>query len=307
MRNVSIALVTVFCSAVGLACGGDDSTAASNSDGGGGGDGAMQGDGGGGGDGAGGTTKTGLITLAQQKVAVVMPPMYSATGSAGFSVSAGSGGGGTSCTLATQGSCKTAKCTLGGAMDAGVVDAGSPAPVNAGDITISGGKLTPAMVLKLGPTGYAPVTIMTQAFAPGDMMSAASAGGPDVPMFGAQTVAAPGDLTLTAPACAMFMCPGVDRSVDLPLAWTGITAGSVEVLMETSTKSEADLITCSFDGASGMASIPTAALAVLSIDPTATGFFSASPAASTKFLSGDWQLTFAVRGQGGGGTFKVTK
>jgi hypothetical protein len=152
-----------------------------------------------------------------------------------------------------------------------VTDAGVPAPRNGlddGAISVTGVGASKA-TLTYGPIAHTTISSYSQAsgdapfFKGGDAVSVSSVGGADLPAFGAETVTAPSDIVLTAPACAAVGCDGLDRTKDLQVTWTGGGAGTLEVIIETVATDAVAEVTCNFDAKTGAGTVPSSMLVKL--------------------------------------------
>lgn len=187
--------------------------------------------------------------------------------------------------------------------------------LNAGTLTVTGtGVSSPAtLTYGAGPipgtSGYSPVTAPTKFYNSGDKLSVSGAGGADLPAFAAQTLVAPNEIVLSAPACASPLdggaCTDVDRSAGATLAWTGGGAGQVAVTYITDTDSGTKTLSCLFDALPGAGVVPSAALMML--DPaSAPGYHGQefiNPVSSKAFMVGTLAAVFTVQGTAVTGTF----
>jgi hypothetical protein len=187
--------------------------------------------------------------------------------------------------------------------------------LNAGTITVTGtGPSSPA-TLTFGPfggdagiNGYKGVDAPSKFYNDGDTLSASGAGGPDLPAFAAQTLVAPTDIVLTAPACANVVCANFARSTDATLTWTGGGAGNVGVTYITDTDNGSKTLSCSFAAAAGTGTVPSAALMMLDVGtaPGFTGVEVISPNNSKTFMVGTLPTLFEAQGSGIEGSFTTT-
>ncbi len=193
------------------------------------------------------------------------------------------------------GSCWVYDCTAHA--DAGVpVDAGPPKPPpSAGALTITSTVLTSPLTLTYSEnSGYSSPN-GGATYASGDMFTVAAAGA-DIPAFTLSGVA-PEPVALVAPACASKACGDLDRTKDLPLAWSGGGGGGLSLNIQsadpTSAIKGAIGVACSIDGnTSKMTTVPKELLAKLFPDPEA-GFtiFSRS---QVKGDAGGWSVAFNI-------------
>ena len=187
--------------------------------------------------------------------------------------------------------------------------------LNAGTITVTGtGPASPA-TLTFGPIGgdagidgYQGLKAQSKFYNDGAMLSASGAGGPDLPAFATQTLVAPTDIVLTAPACANVVCANFARSTDATLTWTGGGAGKVGVTYITDTDNGSKTLSCSFDAAAGTGTVPSAALMMLDVG-TAPGFYGVeyiTPSNSKTFMAGTLPTLFEAQGSLVEGSFTTT-
>jgi hypothetical protein len=207
-----------------------------------------------------------------------------------------------SCRVSTIGPCAVALCT----------EPKAAAPAQeltgglAGEITVRGPGVDANLSIQsqYPAPGYPTASVNRKQFAPGDLLSVTAPGGlgaPTVPAFTSPTVAAPSRIVMTMPTL-----PGditLSRTAALPLAWTGGGAGSVEILVQTSTTQvDSQSIVCTFPAAAGTGLVPAAAMALLAktipYTPGTTptlGTLSARPVNQVTFLAGAAdQVTFRV-------------
>lgn len=186
--------------------------------------------------------------------------------------------------------------------------------LNGGTLTVTGtGVASPAMLTYGQPTPgvgvYSSVKAQTKFYNGGDALSVSGAGGAELPSFAAQTVVAPNDIVLTAPACGTSLapapCPDVDRSKDATVTWTGGGAGKVSVTYITDTDSATKTLTCFFDALAGTGTIPSAGL--MTLDPPSAPGFSGKvfiyPMGLKTFMVGTLLTAFEVQGTSHSGTF----
>jgi hypothetical protein len=138
---------------------------------------------------------------------------------------------------------------------------GNPAGSSAGTITATsnGGTLT----TKPGPSGVYEDAELPRALwnAPKAALTFAAAGA-TVPAFG-ETFCGPTPVMITSPAGVPGAGLTIDRSTDLPVAWTGGAGGDLEILLrdDTSVVGASIQIQCFFTASSGQGTVPKAALA----------------------------------------------
>jgi len=190
--------------------------------------------------------------------------------------------------------------------------------LNAGTLTVTGTGVSSPATLTYGPgptpgiNGYSTVTALTKFYNSGDTLSVSGAGGADLPSFPAQTLVAPNEIALTAPACASALdggaCTDVDRSTDARLAWTGGGAGQVTITYLTGSDSGTNTLSCVFEALPGAGVVPSAALMML--DPaSAPGYYGQefiNPVSSKTFMVGTLAAVFTVQGTPVTGTFTTT-
>jgi hypothetical protein len=265
--------------------------------------------GGGGRDGGGG----GAGTAAPPAIILVTQLTTGATAttpsSVGFSVAAQLfASSARSCTTTPVGGCFASSCPSGG-------NGGPRSSLNAGTLTVTGTGASSPASLVYGPTpspgisGYATVRGQTKFYDPGDTLSVSGGGGADVPSFAAQTLVAPADIVLTAPACGTALsggpCPDVDRTKDAIVTWTGGGAGKVSASYITTTDNGLKSVTCFFDEGAGTGVVPAAALTML--DPASAPGFSGTvfiyPMSLTTFTVGTLPVAFEAQGSSYTGSF----
>ncbi|MBL8607154.1 MAG: hypothetical protein JNL38_07530 [Myxococcales bacterium] len=164
------------------------------------------------------------------------------------------------CPYARVGPCHVWACATRGA-DAVLIAGGA--------ITLKGGRTK----LQVEPVDgvYPTDRLAGEVWTPGASMVFAGAGGPDLPPF-TQTLAAPtSELILTDPPLpdgGATWTMTADRKQDLSVAWSAPTTGQVGASVTTNIAAASAVDTarlyCVFDAAAQKASIPAAALAMLS-------------------------------------------
>lgn len=302
---------TCFATAGLLACSSATSSGApAGGDGGGSGDGqtsnvdgggpGVDGGGGGGGD---GSVSTGAGSSSIMISQLATPSAMQVMASAWFYPSAPTPAG---CTIGMVAGCTVTSC--------GHAERVVRSSLNAGTITVTGTGASSPATLTFGPLGdagvdgYSSVQATTRFYNAGDVISFSGAGGPDLPSFTAQTVVAPNDIVLTAPACVDVKCPDFSRSADATLTWTGGGAGQVSITYITSTDTTDKTVSCSFDAKAGAGTVPTAALMMLDVG-TAPGFSGVEviyPADSKTIMVGTSATLLLVQGNGVEGFFTTT-
>ncbi len=178
-----------------------------------------------------------------------------------------------------------------------------PSGLNAGTITVTGIGVPPAYVADYmdngdrGPSNYAHADGETRFYEDGDVLSVQGTGGPDLPAFSIQTLAAPSDIALTAPTCVTGTCPDLDHTKDLAVEWENGGAGKVDVLFETVADAKVVLVECKFDAQTGKGIIPATLLAKLDVvdADSVSGIEQISPIDEKTFLVGDVSTTFSIR------------
>ncbi len=173
-----------------------------------------------------------------------------------------------------------------------MADAGTPTAPHAGQIDVSGAMVE--LTISPGMDGtYPPATGTAQLYAGGESLNVIAAGG-DVPAFEA-TVTAPGSVDVTSPSLTGGLLM-IDRSMDFPVAWTeGMAVGNVIVRfsgfeMMSDGGSRNVSLGCSFEGSSGMGTVPASALGNLP-GGGASGAFSVETSMSTDVMAGGWLVT----------------
>jgi hypothetical protein len=268
-------------SATGGGSGGGSATGGSGNMG--GGSGAMGG-------GAGTTTKTGLVYVNQVCTMVGMMTYCGGSARATFVTSAFTGSA--ACQTTTSGNCHVTECMTG---DGGINNTND----NAGDVTIAGTIVDGGIKLTNTSTGYAPQTVTGRLWQGGGTLTLSTTGG-TVPAISGKTVTAPADIMVTAPTCVAANCGALSRSADLNVTWTG--SGNVDVIINSATTSQSELIICSFSSSPG--TVPASMMG--KIIPNATGVtnsIAVSPESANTFNAGDYTVTFTAAGNGAVGTF----
>jgi len=217
--------------------------------------------------------------------------------------------GGGKCTIARMGTCDVVECdlsSLGG--DAGI-DAGTIRAPNASDIHFNSPTIGD-VELHTDKFGLYDVVTGTRKYFVADDVIKTTAAGSDIPAWTDKPGTAPGDVTLTAPACASGACADVDRTADLQATWTGGTTGVVSATyVTTETGKKSVVVSCSFKATDGKGTIPKAALAKLdkADGTTIKGVAMIGPSSTSTFKSGEYDIVLFISGSGGSGTFNVTK
>jgi hypothetical protein len=149
--------------------------------------------------------------------------------------------------------------------------------LDAGPIHVTGAKASMATatygpLAAKGPIGYAPVTGSNGPFfKAGDTLTLTGDGGAELPAFKAQTLVAPSNIVLAAPACPASTCPDLNRTQDLAVAWTGGVAGTVSFTVEADGADTENTVTCEFDAKAGSGSVPHALLELLASPTSGDG------------------------------------
>lgn len=281
-RATGFGIVTLIAGAGALGCTSSSGTTAS-ADGGAGSDGSAGGDAG-----DPGTVVTGNIFVQQFKSG----GSYVYDLNARFTKPPPDG-----CTTTATGPCTISLCGVPGSGGGGTPGKAS----NAGPITISAPATSAVLTfMPFGTSGaYGQMTGMSAFFAGGDMVSAVGAGGPDLPAFPMQTVVAPNDITVTAPACTPG-CPVLDRTMDYVVTWTGGGAGTVDIDVQSGTATSIVNIVCTFTAAAGTGTVPTALLTQLAKagDPGITGGVFVTPSNHVTFKVGAVDTTMNLTATG---------
>lgn len=236
---------------------------------------------------------TGFVSLTSEEI-LAGSPMYSVA--AGFAL-IDPDAPESPCTVSTEGPCTLTVCPEVVPMDAGVMDAGMDAGTdaamdagvevapNAGTIQVSGG----ALELSLMPDTmgvYAPATgaLLLWPDAMTDL-TIRSMLGADVAMF--QTdIRGVVAVTLTAPP----LSGEINRAMDLPVSWTGTSAGEVVMTLSAAGAMGASTTAeCRFDPPSFAGTVPAAALAAFPAG--ATGTVSVRVQNTVQLDEGGWMVT----------------
>jgi hypothetical protein len=260
-------------------------------------------DGGGGGGGGDGSVSTGAGSSAIIVSQLVTPSSTQVGVSAQFYPSAPTPAG---CTIGMVAGCIVTSCPA--------VDGVLRSSLNAGTITVTGTGTSSPASLTFGPLadagvdGYSSVRAKTRFFDGGDVISFSGAGGPDLPAFATQTVVAPNDIVLTAPACADLKCPDFSRSADATLTWTGGGAGRVSISYITTTDTTSKTVSCNFDAQASTGTVPAAALMMLDVgtEPGFSGLEVILPIDSKTIMVGALPTTIGVQGSSTEGFFTTT-
>jgi hypothetical protein len=307
LRASSFSAVAAVIAFGAFACSSSTNQGQGTLDGGGGGGEAgigPEGDGGGGGDGSGGgegggdggaATPRGTILLTQARVGG--NPNYSFS-AAFLAPEAPTSMGTTAPTVTTMGDCTATQIPV----DPNAVAPKGRSGLNAGAITLAGTGTPASTMLVYGPiassgfSNYPPAMGNTAIFAGGDTFTLSGAGGADLPSFAAQTLVTPSEIVVTAPACA-GTCPDLNRTMDLPVTWTGGGAGKVVVTFETIATSQVVLLQCKFAATGGSGTVPAALLGKLDKagDPDVSGVVIISAANVVDFVVGNAPTTFTVQ------------
>jgi hypothetical protein len=199
------------------------------------------------------------------------------------------------CTTETIGACIVRSCP------APTPDAGAPAYVSAGDITITSGVITAAMpaVMRQSDAGTysysVPPGSTTGMFAGGDMVriqAAGAAGG--VPPFD-QTITAPSAPQFTAPMATAVDGLTVNRATDLTVTWMAFAAGRVVVTLTTpqiTGGQPATTVECTYPGSAATGVVPSALLMRI---PAGQGRYSFSSRNESVVTVGDWSLSITAQ------------
>ncbi len=181
-------------------------------------------------------------------------------------------------------------------------DAGPVSLVTAGALTVTGGAFGDAGI-DLGPDTLGSYLYNTVGpmFAPGDTITV-SAAGATVPAFAAQSLVAPGPITLTSPTSdgGTF---AIDTSKDLTVSWTGGSSGDHVFLGLNAffTSGASATALCSWDATLGQGTVPQGALAPLAAGDAQAGRSTASwyQQADTTFTAGRWNVVLRAFERGG--------
>jgi len=196
------------------------------------------------------------------------------------------------------GACVVTTCPGHAPTDAGLVVLAS-----AGALDVTGGAFGDAGV-QVGADNVGSYLYNTTGpmFAPGDMLSVSGAGG-TVPAFPAQTLTAPGAITVTAPLAGDAGTLVIPTAQSLVVTWTGGVAGAhVIFTLNAFFASGASASTaCSWDAAAGQGTVPASALAPLVAGTAQAGGSTAVwyQQAQTAFATGRWAVTMQADIHGG--------
>jgi hypothetical protein len=209
------------------------------------------------------------------------------------------------CTSVAIGPCTAVRCVIDPNAGPPVIPAGT----SAGDITVVGAGASTATLMFGADAQYSSATGMAGFFSGGDAITLTAAGGA-IDAFGPKTLIAPGEVVFTAPACTMGSCPGIDRTVDMPVSWTGGGAGNVQVAIETAAETLSTAVSCVFKATAGTAVVPAGALAMLdqADGNSITALQIMFPIDSVAFTVGEQaSVTFAVQSSPTEGMVIVSK
>ena len=184
-------------------------------------------------------------------------------------------------TTSTVGSCEIRLFTVPPTM-------GTPSNVDAGVITITGGKV-PVTLTPNAMSAYALVSDPAKdLFDGGEMITITAAGG-TVPAFTASLTASVGvDVTLPLEPPNKGPLP-VDRTSDLVFTWNNGGPGDVIVFLNDGVGSR---VYCTFSSAAGTGTVPKAALAKLSAG--SKGSFGVASITLKTVTVGSWPIQLAV-------------
>ncbi len=191
------------------------------------------------------------------------------------------------CTRTKQGTCVLQVCATP------PPPLGTPGSVTPGDIALSGGTIPAGTkLLAVDGGGNLDVGSTGTVVANGDVLLASAPGSAEVPAFSLSVAAMP-TYTVTSPACDGG-CPGLDRSKDFALKWTGLTAGTLHVALIYSNSPPDYSITCEFVAAAGQGVVPSTLLSEL--PATANIQLEAVSRNETNAVVGDYGVTFDFSG-----------
>ncbi len=248
-----------------------------------------------------GSLKNGFITFGTSFITVVpgLPtPIFSNTASASFTDSTpGSGNPAPACKVEEVDGCQAISCDLGAAGSSG---AGGPPQLSAGDVTITGGVVSP-VTLKLkdipNTTTKAyqadPALPTDKAVLLGGEALEAKAPGADAPAFSLK-VTAPSPLTVEGfPVVAPGASFELDTSKDFSLKFSGGGEGTVQLYVSAASDSQSLALLCVGPANGGGLAVKSSLLQKLKA-VGAKGTLLASQNNSAKATVGDWSLTFAA-------------
>jgi len=239
------------------------------------------------------------------------------------------------CTEMMADTCKLTTCTKNAAFDAGTPDPDAGTPTipdspNAGDITVTGGKI-PAAGLTISPkehklyTGGTDTTygkLADLGFDDGDVLTVKATGAGGIMAFMGKTVKAPTSVILSPIQCMAFQCTfggtapmdGLDTTKALDLTWPQDSADTtVSLILNTndSSNQSSATITCAWNAAAKKGTIAASLLGgLLKTNPppggTISGFASASFTTTSLIQDGDYAITFGASvSNGTQGSFKT--
>jgi hypothetical protein len=108
-----------------------------------------------------------------------------------------------------------------------------------------------------------------------------------VPAF-TGTLTMPSPVTVTAPMLSLTAPTMISRSQALAAAWTGGTTGKVSVLLVSSQSASSVTVSCSFDAAAGMGTVPADVMALI---PAGTGTITIAASDTRDQMAGDYKVT----------------
>ena len=209
--------------------------------------------------GTGGTAnyKTGVIMVYQMVGNQYGAPYAYYRASATFSDTLNTTPG---CTTTNVDPCTISVCDStrqGDAPDAG--NGGTLLPLNAGNITITGGLHSVDLAVDIATHDYPSVSDTASLFHAGDTLTYLAAGG-DVPQF-QDTVTAPESIVLSAPLIPVGIVMNFSLANPPQFVWSNGGAAKVRITLFQAGTSISLQAVCDYDASLGAASIPAAALA----------------------------------------------
>jgi hypothetical protein len=224
-------------------------------------------------------------------------PIYSNIASAGFADSTGQGSTPSPCTFEETDGCRVLACDNGSGGSAG---AGGASALSAGDITLTGGKISPVVLAFKEIQGSSMKAYQAEPTLPtdqpvllgGETLEAKAAGG-DVPAFSLQ-IKAPAPLTLSGfPQVPLGGSGELDTSQDFVLTFSGGTAGDLDFYASTSSDTKSLTLLCSTPVTSGKLTVKSALLQGLKAIGTKGTLLVAQNHRKTTNV-GDWTITLTA-------------
>ncbi len=241
--------------------------------------------------------RVGTLTLSSTAYSVGTTPVEIGTATGTFYELPATTSTGTSpCTTKTEGTCEVTSCIL--SQPAG--DAGATIRyTDSGTVTISGVKVNDgSMTLTPGAYGYQTVSGSVAFFTGGETLRFRAPGNPSgAPAFDV-TVTAPRPINVTAPPFDAQSRVLANAGKNLPVAWTGTSAGDVVVQMASGTQAKSVMARCVFPGNAGGGSVPGAVFTALSGAGGAGTSFLVSSTSRKEVNANGWKIAVDAQSYG---------